>query len=150
MTFQTYKFRTISSLPFFRLQWLVEERKEAIHNHTGDGPRKATVILRSWDQGNTVTPKETQFLLSQCMLEHLPWSYTYSKGFMKAYCPFWKGSYWLQWPLDLLHRRWPQGRWRYIHPCGPWASVRPASTRLERCWAFTLTLAEKIHPRNLL
>lgn len=99
-----------------------------IFDRTGNTPSQFTVMLQNWDWRNAVSSKGTHLLLA---------------GEPPAdFCGLWiayqRGS------------RKGKGRRTSSSHVALWDSLLPDLKWLQRCWAFTLTLVEKIHARNLL
>lgn len=57
VTFQTYRFKTIPSMLFFRLRWFRDQREETtdrhVLNHVCDSEWTANVILQKWDHSQS-------------------------------------------------------------------------------------------------
>ena len=153
MRFQSYRFRTISSLPFFRLRWFRKEREETIHKHV------LTILVMHHGRQ-----------LWYCGIG-TKWTRSFPKGLNSSYLTACWSIYpdctpiqMVWWKLTVLAGKAPtgfSGLWityiggshkddrdmsTHVAFC---ASVLSAPKKVKQRWAFTLTLAEEIHARNL-
>lgn len=152
-TFQSYRFRTISSLPFFRFRCFREEREATIH-------KRVLTTLVAHRAGR----------LWYCRVG-TQWTQSVPKGLDSSHLTACWSIYpdctalrMLWWKLTVLAGKAPTGfggLWityrggshkddgdmsTQVAFC---ASMLPAPRKLEQCWAFTLMPAEEIHARNL-